>query len=278
MTLSPTDLLSAWLGRQLTTDATQWLDKQRKTLAADYSDRMLFITLGRIPRFLGKADLVLDDESLNAARKAREGWDPRSWNLSDAARVLILIETALLGEKTFSQRYSDLCRNADVGELIALYYGLPLFPDAQLLEPQAAEGLRTNITPAFEAIAYHNPYPCDYFDSHRWNQMVMKTLFIGGEITSILGLDKRANPDLARMLIDHIYERCEAGRPINPDVWRCIGPFADHLAINAFRRYLSNCDESARHKAVLALNACESPGAQGLLESVGYGSNRGAFQ
>ena len=61
--------------------------------------------------------------------------------------------------ETFAARFSDLCRTADAAEAIALYRGLPLYPGPERLEPQAAEGVRTNMRAVFEAVAHRNPYP-----------------------------------------------------------------------------------------------------------------------
>ena len=59
-----------------------------------------------------------------------------------------------------------------------------------------------------------------------WNQMVLKALFVGSRLDPIVGLDRRANAVLARMLGDYAHERWSAGRPVSPELWRCVGPFA----------------------------------------------------
>ena len=58
--------------------------------------------------------------------------------------------------------------------------------------------------------------------------MILKALFVGSTLAPILGLDARANPELARILLDYAAERGAAGREITPELWRPVVPFSDH--------------------------------------------------
>ncbi|MGQ3029223.1 MAG: EboA domain-containing protein, partial [Ferrovibrionaceae bacterium] len=122
---------------------------------------------------------------------------------------------------------------ADTAELVALFRGLPLYPDPERLEDEAGEGLRSNMRPVFEAVAHHSPYPREVFGEHRWNHMVLKALFVDSPLAPIQGLDERANPELAMMLRDYARERRAAGRPISPELWRCLIPFAQAVGAEA---------------------------------------------
>ena len=165
----------------------------------------------------------------------------------------------------FAQRFTQLCRTADVAEAIAFYRGLPLYPEPSLLEAQAAEGTRSNMRAVFEAVAHRNPYPREQFSENRWNHMVLKALFVGSTLGPIQGLDERANPALARMLCDYAHERWAAGRPVSPELWRCVGPFADEDALADLQRALATGDATERQAAALALAACPAPKAKALL-------------
>ena len=92
------------------------------------------------------------------------------------------------------------------------------------LEWQVGEGLRTSMRAVFEAIAHRSPFPKENFSEDRWNHMVLKALFIGSTLAPIQGLDERANPTLAEISADYAHERWAAGRPVTPELWRCIGP------------------------------------------------------
>jgi hypothetical protein len=169
----------------------------------------------------------------------------------------------------FARLFERLCRSAEVSEAIALYRGLPLYPEQQSLEWQAAEGLRTNMRPVFEAIAHRSPFPREQFDEHRWNQMVLKALFIGSALAPIQGLDGRANPVLADILLDYARERRSAGRPIAPELWRCVGPFARGNALDELQHALASARPQDRTAAALALAASPDPEAKALLRSTG---------
>jgi hypothetical protein len=257
-------LLRGWLRRQLDEAQDAWLDAQSATLQADSSDQTLAIALGMVPRRLGKMDLALSPEDLDSAGKALGGWMPAGWSVTDAARILLL-SGLTQRDKPFAERFAGLCRTADVAELIALYRGLPLYPDPAALEPQVGEGLRSNMRAVFEAIAHHNPYPRQHFDQHRWNHMVLKALFVGSPLAPIQGLDERANPELARIMRDFAHERWAAGRPVPFEIWRCVGPFADEGALEDLARALQSHEPRERQAAASALSACPDPKAAQLL-------------
>ena len=119
--------------------------------------------------------------------------------------------------------------------------------------------------PVFEAIAHRNPYARDFFDEAARNQMVLKALFIGSALGPIQGLDARANEDLAIMLRDYAHERWAAGRPVSPELWRCVGPFARGGAVADLERVLTTGDDAERAAAALALLASPEPTARSLV-------------
>lgn len=222
MAEAPVELLKQWVVRQ-SGEAAGWFDDAMGQMV---SERDLHIVMGLAPRRLGKADLVLSKDDLAAADAAYPGWNPSGWSLDGAARVAALL--AFRGQRPFADIFKDLRRTSDVAEMIALYRGLPLYPDPESLHFEVGEGLRSNLKPVFEAIAHHNPFPRDHFDDHRWNHMILKALFVGSELAPIIGLDPRANPELARILLDYANERGAAGREITPELWRPVVPFAEH--------------------------------------------------
>nr|WP_241865494.1 EboA domain-containing protein [Paracoccus salsus] len=190
--------------------------------------------MGLAPRRLGKADLALGAEDLDAADAACPGWSPEGWSVDGAARVLAILTAP--ATRIFADRFKDLRRTADVAEMIALYRGLPLYPDPDSLHFEVGEGLRSNIKAVFESIAHRNPFPRDHFDEHRWNHMILKALFIGSRLTPITGLGARANPELARILVDYAEERIAAGRPVPQDLWIPLKPFRGDPAVAAILR------------------------------------------
>jgi hypothetical protein len=264
---TPKHLLTGWLRRQLEEPARQWLDEQLETLGPRSLERDLYVAIGMAPRRLGKNDLVLSDPDLEQAQAVRSGWDPRGLSLDEAARIVFLLHAGGEGER-FALRLRQLCRTADVGELVAFYRGLPLYPSPELLEAQAGEAARTNMKGVFEALAHRSPYPMEQFGENRWNHLVLKALFVGSALHPIQGLDQRANARLASMLCDYAHERWAAGRAVSPELWRCVGPFAAEIgALGDLQRVLASGSAIERRAAALALEASSHSDAGKLLAS-----------
>ena len=262
--MSPAQALEQWLVARLPGEAAAWLKDSAQRLRGSDGDKNLYMSVSLVPRKIGKADLALSAAELGQATAARPGWDPREWSLDQAARVYLLLAAGSDGA-TFSRRLDQLCATADVGELVAFYRGLPLYPDQRRHVLRAAEGVRTNMKAVFQAVAHRNPYPSEQLAEPAWNQMVLKALFIGTSLDPIVGLDRRANPALARMLCDYAHERWAAARPVSPELWRCVGPHARGDMLADLGRVLEKGTGPERAAAALALSSSPDPAASGLL-------------
>jgi hypothetical protein len=259
------ELLARWLARQLSADAAAWLESSAGQIQSSGKDSDLYLDVSLVTRKLGKADLVLSDADLRDANAVRPGWDPRGWSADQAARVLLVLALERDPQR-LARALDQLCNSADVSELVAFYRGLPLYPEPTRYLARATEGLRTNIKGVFEAIALRNPYPSEQFPQAAWNQMVLKALFVGSALWPIVGLDRRANADLARMLSDYAHERWSAGRPVSPELWRCVGPHARGALLNDLERVMKQGTEPERRAAALALRASPDSAASALLQ------------
>jgi hypothetical protein len=263
--MTPERALLHWLEQRLAAAASSWLRESVASLAGGGTDRELFRSVSLAARKLGKAPLALDAAALAMAEDSRAGWDPSRWSIDQAARICLLLAAAVDGD-TFVRRLDQLCATADVDELVAFYRGLPLYPDPPRHRLRAAEGLRSNMSVVFEAVAHHNPYPAEQLAQEAWNQMVLKALFVGSALDPIVGLDGRANATLARMLGDYAHERWAAGRPVSPELWRCVGPFASGPLLVDLGRVLETGQPPERAAAVLALRSSPDPDARRLLD------------
>lgn len=223
-----TRLLERWVDALAPDPGRAWLAERRREIAGGAPDWKFFTAFSAAPRHVGKADLAMPDAERADAARARPGWDPTGWSVDQAARSLLVLTAADHAEVgPFAARLDKLFKAADVRESVALYSALPILPHGEAHHARAVEGLRTNMQSVFEAIALRSPYPRERFTEHEWNQMVLKAVFIGSELGAIQGFDERANPDLARMLVDYAHERWAAGRPVADDLWRAVEPFAD---------------------------------------------------
>ena len=195
--MTPADL-GHWYGPHLTPANRAWVEERRTGHL-----RTVAIAIGQVPRRLGNALLP------NPA-----GPWPRGWRIDQAVRLDLAIS---LTEADLAEVFAT----ADVEELIALYQGLSLLPGDQTR--RAAEGVRSNMTAVFNAVALDNPYPAAHLDDGAFNQLTLKAVFTGADLERIHGLQARWNPDLQRMLSDLVRERTAAGRPIDPRVLALLG-------------------------------------------------------
>jgi hypothetical protein len=263
--MTPQAALQHWLDARLDAAGSAWLRDAVASVAAAGTDRELFRCVSLVSRKLGKAKLSLDAAEMGSAEQARPGWDPSPWTIDQAARIRLLLAAAT-DVDAFVRRLDQLCATADVDELVAFYRGLPLYPDPTRHRLRAAEGLRTNMLVVFEAVAHRNPYPAEQLSEEAWNQMVLKALFVGSTLDPIVGLEARANAGLARMLGDYAHERWAAGRPVSPELWRCVGPFASGPLLADLARVLESGAPPERAAAVLALRSAPGREARALLE------------
>jgi hypothetical protein len=266
-TVAHATLLKGWLTPRLTPEQSAWLEDQLARIEKAPDGPALAVAIGLTPRKLGKADLSLDEAETMPAAKVRPGLDAGNLSIDQTARILFVLMSFDGDEAAFAEGLGRLMAQGEVGEHIALLRGLPLYPAAPHLVAIAAEGLRSNVQPVFEAVAHRSPFPRETFSEDQWNQMVLKALFVGSRLSPIQGLDARRNADLAEMLIDYAHERWAAERPVSPELWRCVGPFARERDVDDLAKVLGRGGEDEKMAAALALAECDLPAAKEALRS-----------
>jgi len=261
-------LFEEWLSERLTGEAWTWL-RDRGAAAAQGDRKSLYLSFGLVARKTGKADLHLSAADIVRAERARPGWQPGGWTVDQIARLWLVLQYPSDDVREYVHTLDQLFAAGEVHELVALYQGLPLLPHQPAFRLRCAEGIRTNMKAVFCAIAHRNPYPSEQLDDDQWNQLVLKCLFVGVPLDPVVGLDARANSKLARMLVDFAHERWAAKRPVSPELWRCVGPFADETVLDDLHRVLSTGSAVERQAAALALRSCPQPRAASLLRAAG---------
>jgi len=258
-------LLLDWLKTRIPTEGLAWLEEKAALMATGAPDKTIFASFSACVRHAGKAHLALSADDLQAARAAVPDWDPSDWTCDQAARVFLLLS---MPSGPHSALVMDqMWQTADVGEAITLQKALAVLPYPEGHMARAREAIRSNIKAVFEAIATRNPYPSLHFDTVGWNQMVVKTFFVDVPLARVVGVDRRANPPLSRMLDDLAHERWAASRPFPPDLWRCVGPCADAKALADLKKVLATGSPVERRAAALALKSCPDPQAAAILSS-----------
>ena len=246
-------LADEWISERTDGRGVAWFRGAIKDVANASNDRPLGVAIGLAPRRLGKADLSLPMTDLVRAETLRPGLDLSDWSIDQLARVALMATSHRGNDSTFAAQFDSFCMTAEINELIALYRGLPVYPNPMLIEPRAREAVRSGMKPVFEAVAHRNPYPRESFAEDAWNQMVVKALFIGSTLWPIQGLDERANPRLARMLVGLAQERWAAQRPVSGELWRCVAPHADSEGVAALTHGWNAGNDKERLAVAFAL-------------------------
>ncbi len=239
-----TALLDAWLEPTLTPAERQWL-AERCAAVRGGDRKALFLAFSSAARSCGHAPLGPPPAGLTVS----------GWSADQAARVRLLLALPTDDPMGFIADLDRICATADVDELVAVYQSLDLLPQAPRLRQRASEGIRSSMTAVFRAVALDNPYPARWLDQGAWNQMVLKAVFTGSDLRRVVGLDARANPTLARMAADYVFERWAAKRTIDGQLWRVIGAGADVRGVAALTRALGDRDPQTVSAAALACQA-----------------------
>ncbi|MDF1664735.1 MAG: EboA domain-containing protein, partial [Planctomycetota bacterium] len=263
------ECLDKWLAARLPESSYAWLGERCKKIASPEIDRKqrertLFMSYSACSRYAGKDPLALSADDLDEAKRALPDWDPSQWRSDHCARVFVLLHWPRDNDTIKS--FDKLCEAADLAELEAFYLALPLLPNAATHKKRCTEGLRTNMTSVFCAIAHRNPYPKNQLDEAAWNQMVLKALFVSVALHPIVGLDERSNPTLTQMLCDYAHERWAAGRLVSPELWRAVALHPSEAAVKDLSRALSGDDKIGAKGAALAILSAKHEALTGLTE------------
>jgi hypothetical protein len=245
-------LADEWISQKTDDRGIAWFRDALRDVTHAANERALGVAIGLAPRRLGKGDLSLAAAELARADALRPGLDLGDWSVDQLARVALMAASHAGDDAAFAARFDGFCATAEINELIALCRGLPIYPNAALIEPRAREAVRSGMKPVFEAVAHRNPYPRETFAEEAWNQMVVKAFFMGSTLWPIQGLDDRANPRLARMLVGLAQERWAAQRPVSGEVWRCVAPHADGEGVAALMHGWTTGNDKERLAIALA--------------------------
>lgn len=257
-----------WLKNQLSADQYGWLESTGETLKNSPEDWKLFTSFSSVPRHTGKQKIELSGNQLKTANSLRDGWDPSNWTVDQLGRTYLILCYAENGKELFFEKLDKIFNTSDLGESVTLYQSLPILPFPGELQYRAAEGVRSNITTVFNAVALNNPYPKDYLEEDPWNQIVLKALFVGSPLYRIMGLDERANKTLAKILVEYAHERISASRPVSPELWRPVGPFIDDEIVSDIKWLMNQPDNLQKQAGILAIRSCSYAGKKELLKGV----------
>jgi len=225
-------LLGLILLDNITPDAQDWLSNKGETREVDDFNAAFVM----MPRKTGKSLISVTSEQLSQLCLVRQNLCISGWTTDQLARVYLLMQAETGDRERYVKIIENLFLIGEMNELVALYSALPLLAYPELWARRCAEGIRSNIGSVLEAIMYRNPYPAEQLFEQAWNQLVMKAIFTEKKLGLIIGIEKRNNVELARMLLDYAREQGAAGRAVVPELWQLAGKFADPGAIVDLRQ------------------------------------------
>lgn len=220
-----------------------WISEQKAS-----TGKALALAFVKAPRFISKINI--------------EGGVFNGWTLDQIVRLNLLTQ--------LDQANIDLLfETAEMQEAVALTKALPYLENPATYLLRATDAVRSNMGPVFDAIAFGNTYPKDYFSEAAWNQLVLKCIFNDKAIHQIIGLDERANQELANTLSDFAHERWSAGRRVPSQVWRLVPKFMNE----SLQADIEKLAQSEIPRDVLAANLViqevQNPGStQGLWQEL----------
>lgn len=220
-----------------------------------------------VPRKSGRAIIKLTEEQHHQLQSLRPDLYLKHWSIDRLCRVWLLMHINASDEKQYRQTIENFFLAAEMTELVALYSSLPLLSYPEVWRTRCVEGIRSNIGDVLQAIMCRNPYPSEQLNEQAWNQLVLKAFFTEKPVHQIIGLDERANPQLANTLADYADERFAAGRPVSPQLWRCVAKFMDERIFQRIKRIFNAGNVIERAAAALACYNSNYPPAIELLNS-----------
>lgn len=208
----------------------------------------LSLAFVKVPRFVSK-------------RVITEGTF-KNWTLDQVVRLAMLT-------KLDENQVDMLFETAEMQEAVALTKSLPFLANPTNFLLRATDAVRSNMGPVFDAIAFDNTYPRDYFSEAAWNQLVLKCIFNDKAIHQIMGLDERANAELAMTLSDFAHERWSAGRRVPAQVWRLIPRFMNKTLQSDIEKLVQSENPSDVLAASLVKQEVQIPGStQGMWQEL----------
>lgn len=210
------------------------------------------------PRFISKTP-VNTSETLN-------GVDFKTWTLDKLVRAYFLTSLNDSDKEAYYKTLNTLFETAENNEAVALISSLALLENPETWLLRATDAVRTNIGVVFDAIAFENPYPQEYFSELAWNQLVLKCIFNDKPIHRIQGLDERANKELATSISNLAHERWAAGRSIPPQAWRLVVKYLDEAIFEDIKRLFDSESQNDQIAAALVCKYSEFEAAKSELK------------
>ncbi len=248
-------------------DVFHWLEEKAILISEEKPGTQLNLAFAAVPRKTGRHFIKIAENERKVIEGVHTGLSFDDWTIDRLSRLWLLMQANASEKQAYCNKIENLFKAAEMYELAALYSSLYFFEYPQEWKRQCAEGIRSNIGFVLEAIMYNNPYPFKYLSDLAWNQLVLKAFFTEKDVNRIIGLDERANKELAWILIDYANERWAAHRSVNPQLWRLVGKFIDESNFKNIEKAFASSDKKEKKAAALACFHSNYQAAKNLLNS-----------
>ncbi|MDR4950991.1 EboA domain-containing protein [Chryseobacterium sp. ES2] len=255
------EALYSLIQTRLSEDQMDWM----KTVMLFENENLFFQNFGRISRMIPSTSLQWSPSEKIVLEQLYPGLTSGQWNLQQICRCLLMV---YIPEDQNVAIIQQLTQSADIGELICIYKGVFFLENAFEFVPLVEEGIRTNITSVFDAIALLNPFAAKYLSLNSWNQLVLKTLFMGRPLYQITNLDLRKNEMLAFIATDFVHERWAAGRTVSPEIWRLMDGFVNKEITSDLLKVIEAGDPLSKHAAIIVLRENASNTCNNILRPI----------
>lgn len=260
-------VIAGIIKRNTAPDVFNWLEEKAILIGEEKGSTQLNLAFAATPRKTGRQLIKFAEDEREIIRKVHKDFSLDDWTSDRLGRLWLLMQADVSGKDTYCAKIENLFNGAEMHELAALYSSLYFFDYPKQWQERCAEGIRSNIGIVLEAIMYNNPYPSKYLSDLAWNQLVMKAFFTDKNVNRIIGLDPRANKELALILVDYANERRAAHRLINPQLWRLVTKFIDESNFKKIEEAFKSSDVKERQAAALACFQSNYPSAKNLVDS-----------
>ena len=196
-----------------------WLKSKTEVLSNTEKSHKFKTFFSLTVRFISPDIVLWTNDELEILEQVYPGFGRSSWTKQDLARTALMMSLHSGINEPILLSFFEI---AEMKEQIALYKGLYFLENASVFSKQVAEGIRTNMSNVFDAIASGNPFAQSYLSEEAWNQMILKSFLMDRTLYQVQYVDRGKNEKLANMLQDYVKERWAAGRQVSLDIWRMI--------------------------------------------------------
>lgn len=262
-----TKVIAAVIKQNTAPEAFDWLQEKAILIHEKEGTAQLNLAFAAIPRKTGRQFIKITEDERRIIEGIHKEFSIDDWTIDKLCRLWLLTQADTSEKDVYLSKIENLFKAAEMNELAALYSSLFFLKYPEEWQKQCAEGIRSNIGTVLEAIMYNNPYPFTYLDDLAWNQLVLKAFFTDKNVNRIIGLDERANKELAWILLDYASERRAAHRTVNPQLWRLVAKFIDESNFKNIEKAFKSSDFKEKEAAALACFQSNYAPAKELLES-----------